>query len=285
MAIAGSAALALTFLTVAPAQAGVVECVVFDDPVAPTTITVTDDGSTPTLSDSALTQSNIVIGTRSYPVGVSVTTTDDCLGADTVQARLKNTTGAVKVLNLNYNEDLSDFGPNDEVIDVWDATTRFTNLDRGTWYLQSATVTAVTGSFTIDLVTGAITNDTVVIGAPETAPLPTWKRLNVYAYTSAKVNASPEPILSGRTLTVYASTLRAEGTVFIGNRYAPIQIQYKAPGQGAWRLLKSTTTDRFGKTATTLKPGAKGTWSFRTVVPRRAGLAPSISGTDTVLVK
>jgi len=284
VAAAGSAALVLTFVTVAPAQA-VVVCATLDDPSAPTTITLTDDGSDPIPTASSLGKTAIIVSTTSVPVNLSITTTDDCLGADRLQARFQSTTGATKVVNLNYNYDLSDLGPNDESIDVWDATLRFTNLDRGTWYLKAATFTSITGSAVLDFNTGEPITDSTTVGAPTTVPLPTFKRIFVNAYTLAAVNATPEPAFRGRTLNVYASTMRAEGKTFVANKYAPIQIQYKAPGQGAWRVLKSTTVDRFGKASASFKPGAKGSWSFRTVAPARAGIAPSISGTDTVLVK
>lgn len=284
MAASGSAALVLTFLTVAPAQAAVV-CETLDNPSAPTTVTLTDDGSDPIPTASSLGKTAIIVSSTSVPVNLSITTTDDCLGADRLQARLESNTGATKVVSLNYNVDLSEIGPNDESIDVWDATLRFSNLDRGTWYLKAATFTSVTGTLVIDYDTGEPITDGTTVGSPTTVPLPTFKRIFVNAYTLAAVNATPEPAYRGRTLTVYASTLRAEGRSFVANKYAPIQIQYKAPGQGAWRVLKSTTVDRFAKASASFKPGAKGTWSFRTVAPARAGLAASISGTDTVRVK
>jgi len=164
-----------------------------------------------------------------------------------VQARFESRTGVKKVANLSCNYDLSEFGPYDEVIDVWDATLRFTSLDRGTRYLKAATITSVIGSLVLDDDTGKLIGHSTTVGSPETVPLPTWKRIYINADARAAVNATPEPAYRGRRPNVYASTGLAQLTTFTANKYAPIQIQYKALGQRAWRVLKSTTANRFAK--------------------------------------
>jgi len=95
-----------------------------------------------------------------------------------------------------------------------------------------------------------------------------WKEKAGHFYfqrlTKLTVNATPEPVKKGRTLTVTGSLTRAdwETLKFGGYGAQPVQLQYKKKGSTKWSTVKTVRTSSTGGLKATVKATADGSYRY-----------------------
>jgi hypothetical protein len=263
----------------------VLGCEVIDEGVDPATATYTDSGASPTASTSSVSKSSIVVDRTAVAVTLRVNTLDDCLGNASVVAKLTGSNGKTKSVPLTFDDTQSDITAEGKALDSWKGTASFTNADRVTWTLGSITQTPLSGNIVLNAENGGLLEDNSVEGAAEVVNLASPKTIKVVAYTKSTVDAAPEPITLGKTLTVTGISYKASGASLLRNNSVTMQLQVKVPGSSTWKTIKTGTSSFTGRLVVSYKPSKKGTWSFRTVTPARTGYAASISPTDFVSVR
>ncbi|MGX2995404.1 calcium-binding protein [Streptomyces sp. JNUCC 64] len=77
------------------------------------------------------------------------------------------------------------------------------------------------------------------------------------------VNASPEPVRRGATVTVKGDLTRANWDThrYAGFASGAVKLQFKKPG-GTWKTVKTVAADSRGKVKTTVKASADGSYRF-----------------------
>ncbi|GGV43237.1 calcium-binding protein [Streptomyces spectabilis] len=78
------------------------------------------------------------------------------------------------------------------------------------------------------------------------------------------VNASPEPVKKGKTITVTGALTRANwdtGT-YAGYTQQPVKLQFKKKGASAYSTVKTVKSDAKGNLKTTVKASADGTFRY-----------------------
>ncbi|MFG2125085.1 hypothetical protein [Streptomyces sp. NPDC048710] len=83
---------------------------------------------------------------------------------------------------------------------------------------------------------------------------------------SVTVNASPEPVTKGKTLTVTGKLSRADWETLGGyHGYAgqKVLLQFRKKGTSAYTTVKTVTTDGSGNLKTTVKASVDGDWRYR----------------------
>jgi hypothetical protein len=87
---------------------------------------------------------------------------------------------------------------------------------------------------------------------------------NFKRYAGVTVNASPEPVKKGRTITVTGKLTRAnwESGTYTGYQGRPVQLQFRKKGSSVYTALKTVTTGVGGKLRTTTKAKADGYYRF-----------------------
>ncbi|MGW2207923.1 hypothetical protein [Streptomyces sp. NPDC001781] len=83
-------------------------------------------------------------------------------------------------------------------------------------------------------------------------------------YSRQTVNASPEPVRKGRTITVTGALTRAnwEDNKYHGYTQQSVKLQFKKKGAGAYTTLKTVKTDSRGNLKTTVKASADGYFRY-----------------------
>ncbi|MET7988551.1 MULTISPECIES: hypothetical protein [unclassified Streptomyces] len=81
------------------------------------------------------------------------------------------------------------------------------------------------------------------------------------------VNAGPEPVAKGKTLTVTGSLTRAswysyKDANYTGYKGQPVALQFKAKGATAYKTVKTVTSGTAGALRTTVKASADGTYRY-----------------------
>ncbi|MFC8430198.1 hypothetical protein [Streptomyces sp. NPDC057253] len=78
------------------------------------------------------------------------------------------------------------------------------------------------------------------------------------------VNASPEPVKKGKTITVTGKLTRADWSTGRTTGYAtqPVKLQFRKKGSSTWSTLKTVKTSRTGALSTTTKAGSDGDYRF-----------------------
>ncbi|MFF3375145.1 hypothetical protein ACFYXF_19625 [Streptomyces sp. NPDC002680] len=78
------------------------------------------------------------------------------------------------------------------------------------------------------------------------------------------VNATPEPVKKGKTITVTGKLTRADWSTGKTPGYAtqPVKLQFRKKGSSAWTTLKTVKTSRTGALSTTTKAGVDGDYRF-----------------------
>ncbi|MGW2821453.1 DUF5707 domain-containing protein [Streptomyces sp. NPDC001443] len=78
------------------------------------------------------------------------------------------------------------------------------------------------------------------------------------------VNATPEPVRKGRTITVTGKLARAnwETLKYAGYSGQPVKLQFKKKGATAYTTLKTVTTNSTGALSTTVKASADGYFRY-----------------------
>ncbi|MFF4584108.1 hypothetical protein [Streptomyces sp. NPDC001388] len=104
-------------------------------------------------------------------------------------------------------------------------------------------------------------------------------------YAKVTVNASPEPVKKGRTITVTGRLTRAdwESGTYTGYRDRPVLLQFRKKGSSAYTTLKTVTSGSGGTLRTTTKAAADG--YFRFVFTGTATTGPATAAGDFVDVR
>ncbi|MEV7301505.1 hypothetical protein [Streptomyces clavifer] len=82
--------------------------------------------------------------------------------------------------------------------------------------------------------------------------------------TRVTVNAAPEPVTKGRTLTVTGRVTRANWDTHTYQGYAgrTVSLQFKATGASSYTTVKKATSSTSGALKTTVKATGPGTWRW-----------------------
>lgn len=88
--------------------------------------------------------------------------------------------------------------------------------------------------------------------------------LHVQRATRVTVNASPEPVRKGGTITVTGRVARANWDTHTYQGYAgrTVSLQFKAAGASSYKTVKKAVSNGTGALRTTVKAGASGTWRW-----------------------
>ncbi|MEU8229445.1 hypothetical protein AB0C12_07540 [Actinoplanes sp. NPDC048967] len=99
------------------------------------------------------------------------------------------------------------------------------------------------------------------------------------------IDATPEPVTKGRTITVTGTLTRAgwESWTYQGYGSRTVTLQYSKKGTTTWTAVKTVKTDTSGKLKTTVKATADG--SFRWTYPGDAASTATTGGSDYVDVR
>ncbi|MEU2281994.1 DUF5707 domain-containing protein [Streptomyces sp. NPDC013178] len=108
---------------------------------------------------------------------------------------------------------------------------------------------------------------------------------NIQRSSKLTVNASPEPVRKGATITVTGALTRAnwETHKFGGYSGQPVKLQYKKNGSTTWSTVKTVKTNSKGGLKTTVKATADG--SFRYTFAGNAATAAVTTAGDYVDVR
>lgn len=103
--------------------------------------------------------------------------------------------------------------------------------------------------------------------------------------TRITVDASPEPVAAGRTITVSGRVTRANWDTHTYQGYAgrTVRLQFKASGASSYKTIKTARTSATGALRTTVKPTGSGTWRWTYYGDSISGAASSAG--DHVAVK
>ncbi|MFJ9626292.1 hypothetical protein ACIRU8_01210 [Streptomyces sp. NPDC101175] len=108
---------------------------------------------------------------------------------------------------------------------------------------------------------------------------------NLKRYAKVTVNAAPEPVKKGRTITVTGKLTRAnwETGTYTGYQGRAVQLQFRKKGSSVYTTLKTVTSGAGGALKTTTKAKADG--YFRFVFTGTATTGPSTATGDFVDVR
>lgn len=86
----------------------------------------------------------------------------------------------------------------------------------------------------------------------------------VQRYSKQTVNASPEPVKKGRTITVTGKLSRAnwEDFEYHGYTVQPVKLQYRKKGSSTYTTIKTVTTNSSGNLSTTVTATYDGYWRW-----------------------
>jgi hypothetical protein len=90
-------------------------------------------------------------------------------------------------------------------------------------------------------------------------------RTSIKRAAKLTVNASPEPVKKGRTITVTGKLTRADWTTGKstgGYATQPVKLQFRKKGSSTYTTLKTIKTSRTGALSTTTKAGVDGDYRF-----------------------
>ncbi|MEU1706100.1 calcium-binding protein [Streptomyces sp. NPDC005706] len=162
---------------------------------------------------------------------------------------------------------ISASGPKPNFAQIWD--------DEITCVKASATTSTCTGTLTFDpqASTGFVDNN-----AAATWNLGTLVSANDYdyihrdaattfkvqRYSKLTVNASPEPVKKGRTVTVTGKLSRAnwEDNEYHGYTNQPVKLQFRKKGSSTYTTLKTLTSDSTGNLRTTVTASTDGYFRY-----------------------
>ena len=109
--------------------------------------------------------------------------------------------------------------------------------------------------------------------------------VNVKRYATVTVNAAPEPVKKGRTITVTGKLTRAnwDSGNYTGYQGRPVQLQFRKKGSSVYTALKTVTSGVGGTLKTTVK--AKTDGYFRYVFTGTPTTGPATATGDFVDVR
>ncbi|MFC3573081.1 calcium-binding protein [Streptomyces yaanensis] len=90
------------------------------------------------------------------------------------------------------------------------------------------------------------------------------KSFSVQRYSKLTVNASPEPVKKGNTITVTGKLTRAnwESGKYAGYGSQPVKLQFKKAGTSTWTTVKTIKTNSTGNLSTTVKASTDGSFRY-----------------------
>ncbi|MFI7286924.1 calcium-binding protein [Streptomyces anulatus] len=92
----------------------------------------------------------------------------------------------------------------------------------------------------------------------------TQAKTRVQRFSKLTVNASPEPVKKGKTLTVTGKLTRAnwDTNTYKGYTGQPVKLQFKKKGAKSYTTVKTVKTSSTGTLKTTVKASADGYWRY-----------------------
>ncbi|MGX1955315.1 calcium-binding protein [Streptomyces anulatus] len=89
-------------------------------------------------------------------------------------------------------------------------------------------------------------------------------KARVQRFSKLTVNASPEPVKKGKTLTVTGKLTRAnwDTKTYKGYTNQPVKLQFKKKGAKSYTTVKTIKTSSTGTLKTTVKASADGYWRY-----------------------
>ncbi|WP_369247414.1 hypothetical protein [Streptomyces sp. R41] len=161
-------------------------------------------------------------------------------------------------------------------VDIYPAAGELINSDAGSWHAAALAV-AYNGE---DWTSDDINWDNVGIADQGGFTSP-----NVQRYSKLTVNAGPEPVYKGRTLTATGKLSRAnwEDNLYHGYTNQPVKLQFRKAGTSTYTTVKTVTSDSTGNVKATATANYDGYWRFRF---EGTSTTPAVSATgDYVDVK
>ncbi|MGC3000107.1 DUF5707 domain-containing protein [Streptomyces sp. G35A] len=101
----------------------------------------------------------------------------------------------------------------------------------------------------------------------------------VQRYSKLTVNASPEPVKKGKTITVTGKLTRANWETFqyAGYTSQPVKLQFRKKGSSTYTTVKTIKTDSKGNLKTTVKASADGYFRYSFA---GTSTTPAVNATD-----
>ncbi|MEU5282728.1 calcium-binding protein [Streptomyces sp. CA-278952] len=92
----------------------------------------------------------------------------------------------------------------------------------------------------------------------------TQAKTRVQRFSKLTVNASPEPVKKGKTITVTGKLTRAnwDTNTYKGYTKQPVKLQFKKKGAKSYTTVKTVKTSSTGTLKTTVKASADGYWRY-----------------------
>ncbi|WP_217567490.1 hypothetical protein [Streptomyces sp. GbtcB7] len=140
-------------------------------------------------------------------------------------------------------------------IDIYPADGDLLNSDAGTWSAGALAV-AYNGQDP-----ESSTFDVTKVGYAEQGGLGTTK---VQRYSKLTVNATPEPVYKGKTLTATGKLTRAnwESNTYKGFTNQPVKLQFRKAGTSTYTTIKTVYSDSYGNVKATTTANYDGYWRF-----------------------
>ena len=140
-------------------------------------------------------------------------------------------------------------------IDIHPADGDLANADAGTWH-AAAEATAFNGQ---DPSSSSI--DYSKVGYKDQDALATTL---VQRYSKLTVNAGPEPVYKGKTITSTGKLSRAnwEDGQYHGYTGQPVKLQFRKAGSSTYTTVKTVTSDSYGNVKATATAASDGYWRF-----------------------
>ncbi|SFE98867.1 hypothetical protein [Streptomyces mirabilis] len=140
-------------------------------------------------------------------------------------------------------------------IDIYPADGDLLNSDAGTWSAGALAV-AYNGQDP-----NSSTFDLTKVGYAEQGGLGTTK---VQRYSKLTVDATPEPVYKGKTLTAKGKLTRAnwETNTYKGFTNQPVKLQFRKAGTSTYTTIKTVYSDSYGNVKATTTANYDGYWRF-----------------------
>ncbi|QDY77452.1 hypothetical protein [Streptomyces qinzhouensis] len=95
--------------------------------------------------------------------------------------------------------------------------------------------------------------------------VPQAARFGLFRNATLTVNATPEPVRKGNTITVKGGLRIADWDRgrYAGSPGKEVRLEFRAPNADQYQLVKRVPTDRYGNVTARVKAGADGYWRWR----------------------
>ncbi|MEU0832882.1 calcium-binding protein [Streptomyces sp. NPDC005969] len=94
--------------------------------------------------------------------------------------------------------------------------------------------------------------------------LDAYKYASIQRYSKLSVNASPEPVAKGKTITITGKLTRAnwETHDYRGYTNQPVKLQFRKAGTDTYKTVKTVYTNSIGNLKTTATASSDGYWRY-----------------------